>query len=60
MALDIIVFALLTPLWSFLILLLLRFINLFTNILPTKISGELYVNEESSEDLMDYAMWLEQ
>jgi len=60
MALEIIVLALLTPIWSLLIIVLLRFINLFTNILPRKISGELYVNEESSEDLMDYAMWLEQ
>jgi len=60
MALEIIVLALLTPIWSLLIIVLLRFINLFTNILPRKISGELYANEESSEDLMDYAMWLEQ
>lgn len=56
----IIEFALLTPVWTLLVFWLLRFINLFADIFPKKISSSLYVEETTSDDLADYAMWLEQ
>lgn len=56
----IIEFALLTPVWALLLFWLLRFINLFVNIFPKKISSSLYIEEVSDDDLSDYAMWLEQ
>ena len=56
----IITFALLTPVWALLGFWLLRFINLFIEIFPTKISPRLKDGSETSDDLADYAMWLEQ
>jgi len=55
--------ALLSPLIIFVLIYVMRFINLFFNIFEPKISSRNYLNKRDTEkydDLADYAMWLEQ